>query len=250
MPPPLGPLPARLRLRNALWPPPLPRPQNALFSRRFAGFAAGRLQGPMPPTMGACSGMPQATPPLLKKVPVSVSTNPCPYPCCMAVTATTAIQPSTLSGHIMPATAACSPQQLTSLKASLSLAVPPSLLLLLKAALLPGRLPVTLPTPATAPASPNALRAAAAALRLLLGSFTVMFLLKVAVDPCCGLLLGERHWSGFVPAAPAAVGSIAKLSDRKLQVQGQHQQPDTTQSFSGMDRSLAKKLLSAKRSCC
>jgi hypothetical protein len=46
-------------------PPPLPRPQAAMFSRRFAGFAARRLQGPMPPPLGSCScaRMPQALPP-------------------------------------------------------------------------------------------------------------------------------------------------------------------------------------------
>ena len=41
-------------------PPPLPRPQTALFLSRFAAFVAGRLQGQKPH-------------PLLKELPVAVT---------------------------------------------------------------------------------------------------------------------------------------------------------------------------------
>ena len=64
-------------------PLPLPRPQTAPFSRRFAGFSAGRLQGPMPPPLGhapepECVTECPKPSPLLKELPVAVTTNPYP----------------------------------------------------------------------------------------------------------------------------------------------------------------------------
>jgi hypothetical protein len=58
---------------------PPPRPQTAPFSRRFAGFSAGRLQGPMPPPLGHAPQPECPDPsPLLKELPVAVITNPFP----------------------------------------------------------------------------------------------------------------------------------------------------------------------------